>query len=85
MTAIILPGWTCPCGRFNGAEKEWRERCSACDRIGPSSPTSPTDGELAAAGTNRQEWDAHRAQLIREDGARMEAFCIRASQTSARC
>jgi hypothetical protein len=32
---IVLPGWWCPCGCFNGAAKEWMPRCRACDAARP--------------------------------------------------
>ena len=27
---LLLPGWHCPCGCFNGAAKEWLTHCRAC-------------------------------------------------------
>lgn len=32
---IVLPGWRCPCGSFNGATKTWHERCRSCDAERP--------------------------------------------------
>jgi len=32
---MILPGWTCTCGVFNGEGKEQQLKCRACDGIRP--------------------------------------------------
>lgn len=32
---ILLPGWWCACGAFNGEEKEARATCRACDGARP--------------------------------------------------
>jgi hypothetical protein len=29
---IHLPGWTCKCGTFNGAAKEWLKNCRHCGK-----------------------------------------------------
>lgn len=48
-SGILLPGWTCPCGRFNGAEKEWRTECSVCGLRESTSPgIRPSDVAAAA-------------------------------------
>jgi hypothetical protein len=33
---IVLPGFTCACGAFNGDEKEKRTTCRACDAARPA-------------------------------------------------
>jgi len=35
VAGILLPGWTCSCGTFNGAAKERLERCRSCDATKP--------------------------------------------------
>jgi hypothetical protein len=27
---VVLPGWTCACGGFNGCLKEWLSECRGC-------------------------------------------------------
>lgn len=29
-SCIVLPGWTCPCGAFNGSAKELLPECRGC-------------------------------------------------------
>jgi hypothetical protein len=36
---MILPGWTCTCGVFNGEGKEVQSKCRACDTSRLEVPT----------------------------------------------
>ena len=41
-SGICLPGCWCPCGAFNGGEKERRSECRSCGRaLASSSPPGP--------------------------------------------
>jgi len=33
--SLDIPGWTCACGIFNGAAKEWLTHCRVCDTPSP--------------------------------------------------
>jgi hypothetical protein len=33
---IVLPGWTCSCGGFNGSEIELHEACRGCGKPRPT-------------------------------------------------
>lgn len=46
-TGITLPGWTCKCGAFNGALKEWLLECRMCNQPGPNPPASKVELDVA--------------------------------------
>jgi hypothetical protein len=58
---MILPGWTCTCGVFNGEGKEVLNRCRACDshRI-----EVPTRDEARKAALQILEHGENAADLV---------------------